>query len=93
MLESGFEVLYNEVVDVGNPLWLKFIEGVYSEDEYIRRIVGFIRGWSESSILAFLGQNQEACEWFYCQMKEAVKVKKEEYGIDNIYFIACLRKK
>jgi hypothetical protein len=92
-LKENFEILYNEVSDVGNPIWIKFIDGTYSEEEYVRRTVGFIRGWSESSILSFLHHNQEACEWFYSQLKERIREKKEVYGIDNIYLIVCLRKK
>jgi hypothetical protein len=93
VLFEGFKILHNSLCAEPEPtIWTKYIEGVYSDEQYVDKLAGYIRGWSESTIRGLLHNNEEAVTWFFTQMKVKIADEKEKWGMDNVYLTVCLQK-
>jgi hypothetical protein len=91
-LVNSFTILHNDMHNVGNSIWDNYIAGVYSEDEYVGKMTGFIRAWSESFIRNMLHQNEEAVLWFYQEMRNNMKEEKPKWSFENKWLIVVLQK-
>jgi hypothetical protein len=91
-LVNTFSILHNDIHDVGNSIWENYITGVYTEDELVAKMTGFIRAWSESFIREMLHHNDNAVTWFYEEMMKQMKEEKPKWSFENRWLIVVLQK-
>lgn len=87
-LQSSYEVLYNEIYDVGDAYSR---EGL-SEEVLLAQRCGSTRGYSESSIKELLCFNQEAVEWFYEKLLQTMKEDRRYIAHDTGMLMTVVRR-
>jgi hypothetical protein len=93
LLVDAFSLLFNEIIDIPNTIWEKYLQGVITEEEYVEKMFGFIFAWSEVYITSILKKNQEAIDYLYREMKSRIGKEKAKWVYENSWLIVCLQKK
>ena len=99
--ETNFEVITSDLIESEQSLYVDFEQGKITVDEFGKKFTGFVRSWSEASLISALDANRDEeekrkiIEEVYSELERRVKsvesLKLMQLNRTNSHFV-ILRK-
>jgi len=77
--ETNFELITNDLIESEQTLYVDFKQGKITLDEFGKKFTGFVRSWSEATLISALDANRDEedkgriIEQVYSELKRRVK--------------------